>query len=310
MGYAENPMLSALSTLRNKKKSDFQPVIAFISFQRDKSIRDSGPLGFQSLIFESCKAFASAKGYDIQEYWVGEQSGVSAERLNKILLTKRIKGIIVSVNLSEYNGFVLDWDSFCTVTIDNYEEMRGFFRVSSDNYYNVSRCLEKCRKSGYQRIGVCFAKEISERLNGSHLGAYFYQTWSQGVQPVVPFVYEKWDAADYCNWLKSNNVDAVITSSLNINRIISASIDCGYRIPKTLGIASTNTNELIQKNLGDRMGLISGIDPAPKAIGRVAAESVISKILHNDCGSPGQQQTLLVQGKWLEGDTVRAVGCR
>ena len=95
-------------------------------------------------------------------------------------------------------------------------------------------------------------------------------------------------------WLRRSKPDAIFTDCSNLTRLLA---NCGYAVPKDIGLAATSVLD---------GGASSGIDQNSKEIGKAAIQLLISLINHNERGIPDICRELLIEGRWVDGDTLPA----
>jgi len=72
----------------------------------------------------------------------------------------------------------------------------------------------------------------------------------------------------------------------------------GWKIPKDLGLASLACSQLGEP--------VSGIFQNGALIGATGIDTVISMLERNERGLPAQAQTLMIEGIWNAGKTLRS----
>ncbi|MDG2170113.1 MAG: hypothetical protein P8L44_19565 [Opitutales bacterium] len=72
--------------------------------------------------------------------------------------------------------------------------------------------------------------------------------------------------------------------------------EMGYRIPEDFGF--------INLGLSSRNDHFAGIDPNWEEMGRIAANQIIDQLNRNEVGIPGYPLVALIQGDWVDGETL------
>ena len=98
-------------------------------------------------------------------------------------------------------------------------------------------------------------------------------------------------------WLKREKPDVIITPAADA--IMGTLNRAGLHVPADIGLAL-----LACPKLGDEC---SGIYQNGRLIGAYAIDALISMVERNDRGLPAQATTLMVEGQWNEGRTLRPV---
>jgi hypothetical protein len=111
-----------------------------------------------------------------------------------------------------------------------------------------------------------------------------------------PLYVEDWqDEERIFRWLKKESPDVIITPASDVLPAMLAR--AGRRIPEDIGFAM-----LACPQLGDRC---SGVFQNGHMIGALAADTLISLVERHERGLPAQATTLMVEGQWNEGKTLR-----
>jgi len=290
MGYRPNPLLSALgANLRQRRTGEFSATLAYIVRADSADDRRREHLAGAS-------GAAAAQGYRLEEFVVGS-AGVSADRLNDILLARNVQGLLIGPFPEPRGTLELRWDEFCAVAIELTLAEPPFDRVVHDNYSGMRTVLRECRARGCSRPGVVLTEAAHSRTDGLNLGALFVDQHGDGAAPVAPLLLSDWSGEAFAAWFAQHRPDAIITSNALTAPIQEWCASAGLVIGRDLGLA--NINAMPEQS-------ITGVQQAWDAIGAIAVQLVIDKINRNDRGVPAMQRTILTPGSWFEGTTLPA----
>ena len=118
-----------------------------------------------------------------------------------------------------------------------------------------------------------------------------------GMRLAKPLYVDDWaDVARLLGWLKREKPDAIITPAADV--IAGTLKSAGWRIPDDIGLAL-----LACPAPGDPH---SGVYQNGRLIGALAVDTLISQVERHERGLPGQATTLMVEGQWNEGGTLRS----
>lgn len=95
-------------------------------------------------------------------------------------------------------------------------------------------------------------------------------------------------------WMKRYKPDGIISGDYlpgHLRRL-------GWRVPEDVSVACPN--------LASDGGAVSGVWEVPFNSGAAAADLLVSLIHRGERGVPETPQTVLVEGRWMEGKTLRA----
>jgi DNA-binding LacI/PurR family transcriptional regulator len=292
MGYRPNPMVSALVSLRRSRHPPRNPTaLAFVSLwgaNAADSFTGSAHLA-------GAKFAAGQQGYNVNQFRL-QSSGMTEERLNKILVARNTPGAIIAALPQAHGHFQLDWGRLCTVVIEYSFTTPALDRVVHDSYGGMVRILGECRRRGIHRVGLMLTHtghQRTERLNGA---AYWIEQKSDSFFPAIPpLILTGWDPRQFAKWKQYHRPEVVVTSQVLLPDLEAWCLKHGVRIGHDLYVINVNAKPADQ---------VSGINQEPFSIGAIAAQMVIDKINRNDRGIPARRNTVLTPGLWLEGRTL------
>ncbi|WP_232766641.1 LacI family DNA-binding transcriptional regulator [Geminisphaera colitermitum] len=291
LGYRPHPLLSALGAARRARRPpslENGTTLAFIiSANRKSHIRDEHVAG--------ARAAAAAQGYSLETFVVGD-AGLTAARLNTILLTRNIHGVIIAPLPEAHGHFDLEWEKFSVVVIEYTFTTPAFDRVVHDNYDGMRVALAHCRERALSRAGLVLTTVGHERTEGLNGAAFWLEQKAapQQLAAIPPLYLPEWDAETFTAWRRRHGVEAVITSSSLMEQIHALLRSESVEVPGKVSLININCMPT------DR---ISGIEQNNTGIGANAVRMVIDKLNRNDLGIPALRQTVLIPGRWREGKT-------
>ncbi|MBC2602706.1 LacI family DNA-binding transcriptional regulator [Puniceicoccus vermicola] len=286
MGYRTNPLLSALGTLRRKRADTlYETPIAYLLHESQASARH----------LKGAQDAARQRGFKIDLFHYSDSASV--QRINRILTARNILGIIIGPLPQAHGHFQLDWERFCTVVIEySFNEPR-FDRVVTDSYRTMLMAVEHCLEHGYQRIGLVLSKVVDDRNEGLLSAAYWREQMRWRSMTGLPIlILEEWNENKFEKWMKKASPEVIVTSNTLIYDISGWLKQNRYHVPKNMGLLNLN----VANNR-----IYSGICQDSPAIGATAAALLIEKLNHNDSGIPVRRKTILTDGIWQDGRTLR-----
>jgi len=288
MGYRPNPLLSALgANLRQRRTAEFSATLAYV-------VRADSATDLRREHLAGASEAAAAQGYRLEEFVVG-LAGLSPERLNDVLLTRNVQGVVIGP-LPEARGTIgLRWSEFCAVSIELTFTEPVFDRVVHDSFSGMRTIMQRCRELGYRRPGLVLTEGGHARTEGLNLGAHLLEQQAGGFETVAPCIVPAWSVDSFGAWFDDQRPDVVITSNVLTESIRTWCDGAGVRVGADLGLA--NVNALSAQT-------ITGVQQEWNAIGAIATQLVIDKINRNDRGAPALFRTILTPGRWFEGTTL------
>ncbi len=289
MGYRPHPLVSALIALRRRRHPPrFNATIAFITTQR--TLGDTSRLHFQG-----AREIALELGYRVELFVVGPE-GLSESRLNSVLLTRNVQGVLLAPFTSAHGQFRLDWEQFCTVAIEYTFADPEFDRVVHDSYSGMRQIMRVCRERGRRRVGLTLSTVGHERTDCLNVAAFWMeQKADRFFAPILPLIQSEWDEKTFSHWQATHEIDVVVTSNAFLSHVEAWATRQGRAIGKDFHLV--NVNVLTP-------GRTTGIFQNPVNIGITAARLAIQKIMTDNRGAPPVRHTTLTPGQWVEGETL------
>lgn len=302
MNYRPNPAAAALSHFRRASTApSVRAALAWLNlWPAGLKMRDYRE--FDSY-WKGASRAAEKLGYHLEEFVVDERMRVS--RLEKILLTRNIRGILIAPVRAPVNWDGFDWGQFSVVHLGRGAAgLPPFHTVTSGQAANAVLAFQKIRERGYKRIGF-----VGHRTLGwSYLSGFLHlQHISEPkASQVPPLLFEKkllaaprfenWDTPEmlsrFVAWLGRWRPDAIITESAEVFSFLKKAGKTG---PKAVAVAALNVRDL---------PFDAGIDQNPEEAGRVATLALISLMNDNDRGIPAIHRESLIKGQWVDGQSL------
>jgi len=134
-GYRRNPLAGALmSELRRSRGAAFRGVLAAIDFNEPER-PDAGARFHRELVL-GAETRATELGFKVEKFLVGH-AGVSVQRLDSILQSRGIHGVILLPSWAEPDLSKLDWSQYAGIYTDYIIERPALHSVCSDHYRSL-----------------------------------------------------------------------------------------------------------------------------------------------------------------------------
>lgn len=292
-GYQRDPLLSTLmGKLREKRELRTNEVIAYINWW-DTEIGERGNvLGRDQE--RGMIARAAELGYKVEYFW-GRQSGLSPQRLSKILYSRGIRGIVLSSLLNTAEFPSMDWERFSVATVANTTVSPQFHAAHYSKFHGMLIALHELRKLGYRRIGftnLAFDEKFSE---GQWLAAYLMDEYlTHEAFGIEPLVVQQWDKKVFADWVRQNKLDVILTNNLKPLEYLR---EMGMMPPQDIGFAILD--------LSPTKAPASGILQPRNLLGEKVIELVVEQLEMNSFGLPAVQKIVSIEGQWVKGETLR-----
>lgn len=296
LGYHPNPFVAAFTAqVRSYRRAPHAAIIALLDCWPDARpiwANFNADLDYMSGIRER----ATALGYTTELFRLSDLNG-SVDRLNKLLVTRRIHGLLVLPVPDHTDLRALDYSRLASATIDfSLKQPFSMRRASSNYHHNLFLVLDVLVARGYRRIGLAMTRLASMRQDHFSLSSFLsYHALHPGtcIPPCLSDIPDFSTALD--TWLAREKPDALITCDITpdaSHRIL------GRRIPRDLGYVNLS---------GDNTSghPVAHVDENYHEIGVQAVNMVIDAIHRNEFSLPSTRVVHLVDGLWNEGPTLR-----
>jgi DNA-binding LacI/PurR family transcriptional regulator len=298
LGYHPNPYLSTLMRIRRQGRPlKDRPLLGLVCAQRTPDgWRDHSAPTIRQMR-EGAWERAILRGYRPQEFWL-HRDGMSNERFSEMLHARGIRGLLIGPLAKGEPPPVLQWDYFATVCLSVPLPSLTITTVCNDHYFSSMQVARECHRRGYRRPGLVLHREHQLRFQGRwEAGFMVAGEMLAGLRAVPPLYIEDWEKpAPLLAWLKRERPDVIITPAADV--ILRPLRQAGLRVPDDIGLAL-----LACPQPGDAC---SGVYQNGHRIGALAVDTLIGMMERHESGLPEQATTLMVEGQWNEGGTLRA----
>ncbi|MDF7801929.1 LacI family DNA-binding transcriptional regulator [Pontiellaceae bacterium B1224] len=292
LGYRPDPQLSALN--RYRTNSDGQPVHSALAWLNTwdppEKLRSFHVF---DLYWKGAQKTAQNHGYNLEQFRVKD---IPLQRLQQILITRNIRGILVPPNQNHaginLDGF--DFSEFAAVRLGRSHQKLNFNFVTTAQMQNTILAFNKIHEKGYQRIGFA-----GMYMDGQTMGAGFL--WAQQQVPqnrrLPPFLVKRIGPSsswknDLKIWLDNYRPDAILTYFAVIPEMLN---ELGYRVPEDIAVAATSVIDT---------AIDAGIDENAVEIGRAGVLALTSLLNDGQRGIPEVLHEHLIEGRWVDGSML------
>lgn len=309
VGYVRDPMLDAFNHHRLKKLAVKQtPSIAFV-IDAGSSAYFFGS-GYHPLVYDGVRAVAESQHLLLEVFPLGTKE-MTAARLNTILTSRGISGVLVSTFTPATKSIDLDWDHFSAVKIESHHLLPQLDVVTNDQCQAARLCMRSLRQRGYRRIGLATATDDESRLVSTFSsGVLVEQASMPARERVPPLLFERGAIADVAArvsaWIREHKVDALMTNWHELleigawdgesTRLTSTTI----RVPQDVAFASLDVPSGTPH--------IGGIVQNHRLVGMRAMEQLSLLVRTFRRGAPENPSATCVPGYWRDGATVPPKG--
>lgn len=292
-GYERNPLTGAvMSQLRRSRGQQFRGVLAVVEIIAEG--HSALAVRYNDALMAGISARAEDLGFKVERFVVGVH-GLSLARLDTILHTRGIQGLILlpAVGFPDMSG--LSWNRYTAVYADYFIDHPPLHCVCSDHYRSMIALLQELHARGYRRPGLFIEIALDERLQYRWEGAFLaLQKYLPDITQVPALQCRSISRDTFETWFRKYNPDVVLGHFPEVMDWMRA---CGAKLPKTHAFVCLNS----LRTSGD----CAAVDFQAPLLGGRACELVIGQLLHNEFGVPVQPSLTTILARLLEGPTLR-----
>lgn len=296
--YRPHPYISALMQHRRRRKSSLdRPVIALVSADATADGWKKSLSATIRQMYAGAQQRAEASGYQAQPFWL-HQNSMSNERFSEMLRARGIQGLLLGPLPDHSPAPSLNWSYFSAVGLGVPSTTLTLPMACNDHYFSSFRAVDRCHRLGYRRPGLVLRKTHHDRFHGRWESGF---SAAQAALPDIvrtrPLFVDGWDALDeFAAWLDREKPDVIL--ALGTDHVERYLHQLGRAVPHDVGLVGLSCPAF--------GGRLSGIYQNGHLTGASAMDLLIGMMARNERGLPEQAITLMIEGLWNPGQTVRA----
>lgn len=285
LGYRPNPFVSAFtSQVRNYRRSPQGATLALLDCRRP------GEPDYSTAYREGAEARARQLGFSTEVFRLTDV-GFSLSRLNQILWTRAIHGLLILPLYQDIDLSEIEFNHLAAATVDPSLHRPRLHRAQPNYFQGMQLCLDVLHQRGYRRPAFCSIHDEILSIATEWLGGF--AGWQSIQEPdAAPRVYvmTEWGYQAFHRWLRSAKPDVVIS---NDHFFHDWAAKAGIA-SATLGVSEDTPN-------------LSGIKQPNELVGAAAVDMIVAQIHRNEYGLPEDIKTLLIECTWVEKSSAPCV---
>ena len=296
MGYVPDPALGRLNAYR--RTAAHKPAyatIAWVNLWEDPKSYYRNPTYSQYRMGADNRA--KELGYRIEEFCPlsGE---VTQKRLNQILESRGINGLILPPVPRGDRTISLNWKKFCVVRIGYSLQGHSFNVVSNAQFGTAFDATIKLAQKKLLPIGWTFCSHAEDRTVSHFLGGYQAALHKCGLNTnIPPFIFESTSKEEsrsaFVEWYSVNRPRAILVQDAITHKWLT---DAKVRIPEDVA--------LIHLALPVRDPInFTGMHQDSMTIGAQSVNLLDRMIRHEETGIPEVSVEVQIKSKWIDGET-------
>jgi LacI family transcriptional regulator len=293
-GYRRNPLAAAvMSELRRSRGGTFRGVLAAVDIAEPQRRDPHG--AFHGELVAGGRARAMELGFKLEEFVVGA-AGMTVTRLDSIMQSRGIHGVLLLPSWFSPDWTGLDWSQYAAVYTDYVIERPPLHCVCCNHYRSMVAVLGLLRARGYKRPGLFLERGRDERTQRRFSAAFRSVQEGDPSLETIPLLLTDGDRQkeQFDRWFQRYEPDVVLAHFTEALDWMEAA---GAAVPRAHGFVSLNW--LYKKRP------CAGLDQQPRELGGRAVELLIAQLQRNERGIPAWPTTTSVLARWMEGPTVR-----
>ena len=292
-GYRRNPLAAAvMSELRRSRGGTFRGVLAAVDLLEPQRRDPHG--AFHAELVQGGRARAANLGFKLEEFVVGAD-GMSVQRLDSILHSRGIHGVLLLPSWYSPDWSGLNWSRYAAVYTDYVIDRPALHCVCCNHYRSMTALMARLAERGYRRPGLYVERGRDERMQRRFSAAFrSCQENDPAFAHVPPLIVEDQRKTEFQRWFRRHKPDVVIGY---FTETIAWMEECGARVPATHGFVSLNAIYTTRP--------CAGLDQQPRDLGARAVELLIAQLQRNELGVPEWPTTTTIAARWTEGPTLR-----
>ena len=159
------------------------------------------------------------------------------------------------------------------------------------------RAMDELIALGYRRMGYVTSRDLEVRVNSLWGAAYrLHQHRLAPADRIEPLEFAaEAEPRALQAWLAENKPDAIVDALSNVYELLA---ELGVAVPRDLGFVHLDLPTHL-KAAG-----VTGIDQLWESVGGGAVELIVNQLYTNAIGQPEHPVTHLIEGTWIDGQTV------
>jgi DNA-binding LacI/PurR family transcriptional regulator len=304
MGYRPDPLLRSLQAYSSRSRiSRPAATLALVVLHSSSEawlehncgrayhkgvLRQAAELGYQVDIF--CPAELKQQG----------------KNMHQVLQARGIRGVLLSPShkVTHFRG--LPWEKYATVKLGSATLEPLAHRVLHHFRFAIKTAIEELRKRGYRRFGLAYSPWDEMRVEDGWTGGFLIEQ-SRKLPGEEYFLYRQQFRSSQMNYWRELKLFETWLEAHRPEVILSAEGWAWLFVKKHLPRALAQDLGYVDLTLSDGPGDVAGIDQRMDMVGAAAVDLVAAMLHHNEYGLPELPKSIVLEGRWVDGPTVRRV---
>lgn len=299
LNYTPDPYVARLmDRVRKFRQGRAEAVIALI--RDDTSGDELLDAAYHYVSLDNFSTRAEQHGYRVAEFRLNRKT-MSVRRLEGILATRGIEGLIISPQSADSIGRELDYSRFAAVTVGYGLQEPALHRSCANMTSGIQQVTAELTARGYRRIGLAVTEWVDARSQHSYSGSML--NYQRQIPPknrvpllLLPNNNIAHDEKDFLLWFKRYKPDVLISFDNYVPDWLEHKL--GLRIPEDVGLV---VHDLLERHVE-----YAGISHNRPEVAAAAVDLLATMLMQNEKGVPQVPRHMLVPPVWVDGPSIRA----
>lgn len=297
LGYAPDPMLSALVSYRqHSRPSKAPPTIGYIMDLRDE--KELEHLKCRWLFFRNAQKRAEELGYRLEVFYYGS-GNFNSRTLDRIFKTRQITGLIIAA-FTHQTDLSLSWERYSVIKIEALPFNLHFDVVENNQMQVTQLAMQKMHEKGHRRVGMLVGQHDEVHTRNLFSAGYLVSQSMFAPEDRVPMkviegINLEEELDDIIHWLQIYHVETLIT---NWNELVP--------FLNRIEIALNRKLTLVPLDIDHFDSGLMGVKQNHEAVGQNAVDCVTNLMRNNKRGMLDYPTIHLVDSCWYEPETEQA----
>ncbi|WP_414663943.1 LacI family DNA-binding transcriptional regulator [Horticoccus sp. 23ND18S-11] len=289
LGYRPNPRVASLMAhIRRRDPRTAGERIAFVWVHTSRTQSQRDP--FLRQVFAGARHRLEQTGFAIEQFWTTDP-GMTDARLEQILRTRGIVGVVLSPIVTGESALTLDWDwrHFAPAVIGNVTWTPELHHAGHHHYLALRMVLNELAQLGCTAPVALIEATSNERAKQAWSAAFLTSGGDFTAAAQRVRIVSGAGEPGLADWVAARRPDALIvseTSLLAAPRL--AAWVRQHRIPTVTLYWSNST----PKGIG-------GVDQCYDRVAAHAVDLVVAQLNSNEFGVPDLPRIMLFPGRWV-----------
>ncbi len=291
MRYRPDPLVSAhMQNLRSRQKHQTQINLAFLhAFDAPDAWQK---LDFCLQLYGGAREHAEKLGFELDAVWA-RQPGLGPERLGSILRARGVQGVLAAPLPLGQHRLPLDWGQFAGAALGFSLTEPALHRAGTHQIHSILTALQELDHLGYHRLGVLVSPSSDRQVDFAWTAGLAMASRFRPARKALKCLRTETPIpAQIDAWLRKYSLDAVVNAG--VAGLGDALQSLNRRVPEDIGLVSLLGSPPTATVLRDW-----------ETIGAAAIDLIVGQLFRNERGVPLKPKTVLIEGTWRPGSTVR-----